>query len=59
MGDNSAGVGVATNAMVCDMDKGVPGIPYHVMLRSILNSHSSKMLSRGFPASREPHRRIT
>jgi isopenicillin-N N-acyltransferase like protein len=40
MGMNSEGVGVATNAMVSDADKGEPGIPYHVILRSILNSRS-------------------
>ncbi len=38
MGMNSAGVGVATNALVSDIDRGEPGIPYHVLLRSILNS---------------------
>jgi isopenicillin-N N-acyltransferase-like protein len=30
---NSAGLGVATNALVSSADRGEPGIPYHVMLR--------------------------
>lgn len=38
MGMNSEGVGVATNAMVSNVDRGEPGVPYHVMLRSILDS---------------------
>lgn len=40
MGMNSSGVGVATNALVADVDKGEPGIPYHVLLRTILNCRS-------------------
>lgn len=38
MGMNSQGVGVVTNAMVTNVDKGEPGVPFHVMLRSILES---------------------
>jgi isopenicillin-N N-acyltransferase like protein len=40
MGMNSDGLGVATNALVSDIDRGEPGIPFHVMLRSILNSRT-------------------
>ena len=29
-GLNSAGVGILTNALVCDGDTGEPGVPYHV-----------------------------
>ncbi len=37
-GLNSEGVGVVTNALVSDIDRGEPGIPYHVLLRTILSS---------------------
>jgi isopenicillin-N N-acyltransferase-like protein len=37
-GMNSAGVAVATNALVCDADRGAPGVPYHVLLRSLLDA---------------------
>lgn len=37
MGMNSEGLGVVTNAMVSNLDQGAPGIPYHVMLRTLLN----------------------
>ncbi len=40
MGMNDAGIGVATNAMVSDIDTGEPGIPYHVLLRALLTSTS-------------------
>lgn len=39
-GLNSAGVALATNALVCSLDVGSPGVPYHVMLRSLLESTS-------------------
>ncbi len=35
-GMNSHGFGVATNALVSSFDKGNPGIPYHILLRSLL-----------------------
>jgi isopenicillin-N N-acyltransferase-like protein len=41
MGLNSAGVGVATNAMVTDLDLGLPGVPYHVLLRRALEQPSA------------------
>jgi isopenicillin-N N-acyltransferase-like protein len=40
IGFNSAGVGVAANALVSDLDKGQPGVPFHVILRAILDSRS-------------------
>lgn len=40
MGMNAAGVGLATNALVSDADAGRPGVPYHIVLRAILDSHS-------------------
>lgn len=36
-GMNSAGLGVTTNALVTDDDKGEPGIPYHVLLRAFMD----------------------
>jgi isopenicillin-N N-acyltransferase-like protein len=36
-GMNAAGLGLATNAMVTDADVGEPGLPYHVLLRAILD----------------------
>lgn len=37
-GFNSAGVGVVTNALVCSDDVGAPGVPYHVLLRALLDA---------------------
>jgi isopenicillin-N N-acyltransferase-like protein len=39
-GLNSAGVGVVTNALVTDQDQGAPGVPYHVVLRGILDAET-------------------
>jgi isopenicillin-N N-acyltransferase-like protein len=36
-GMNAAGLGLATNAMVTDADVGDPGLPYHVLLRAVLD----------------------
>jgi isopenicillin-N N-acyltransferase like protein len=36
-GMNAAGLGLATNALVTDADAGVPGVPYHVLLRALLD----------------------
>jgi isopenicillin-N N-acyltransferase like protein len=47
VGMNSAGVALATNALVSDADKGTPGVPYHVLLRSILDAET---VSDGFAA---------
>jgi len=37
-GLNSAGMGLVTNALVSDADRGEPGVPYHAILRAILES---------------------
>ncbi|MGD2148924.1 MAG: C45 family autoproteolytic acyltransferase/hydrolase, partial [Anaerolineae bacterium] len=37
-GLNSAGIGLVTNALVSDADRGEPAVPYHVILRAILES---------------------
>lgn len=39
-GMNSAGIGVVTNALVSDRDRGEVGIPYHLLLRGILDCES-------------------
>jgi len=39
-GLNSAGVALATNALVTTDDIGAPGVPYHVVLRSILDAET-------------------
>jgi isopenicillin-N N-acyltransferase like protein len=36
-GMNSSGLGVATNALVTDDDRGEPGVPYHVVLRALMD----------------------
>jgi isopenicillin-N N-acyltransferase like protein len=36
-GLNAAGLGLVTNALVTDADLGAPGLPYHVLLRAILD----------------------
>jgi isopenicillin-N N-acyltransferase-like protein len=40
IGFNSAGVGVAVNTLVSELDQGLPAVPFHVILRGILNSTS-------------------
>jgi isopenicillin-N N-acyltransferase-like protein len=37
-GMNAAGIGLVTNALVADQDQGTPGVPYHAVLRAILES---------------------
>ncbi|MFB3737489.1 MAG: C45 family autoproteolytic acyltransferase/hydrolase [Candidatus Velamenicoccus archaeovorus] len=39
-GMNEAGIGLATNALVSDRDRGEPGVPYHLILRRILQATS-------------------
>lgn len=39
-GMNSSGVALVTNALVSSEDAGKPGLPYHVLLRSILDSEA-------------------
>lgn len=36
-GFNQHGLGIATNALVSNTDKGAPGAPYHVILRALLD----------------------
>jgi isopenicillin-N N-acyltransferase like protein len=36
-GLNSSGVGITTNALVTDKDEGVAAVPYHVVLRALLD----------------------
>jgi isopenicillin-N N-acyltransferase-like protein len=54
-GMNSAGVALVTNALVSDSDTGAPGVPYHVLLRSILDAEAVSdgldALQRGARAS--------
>jgi isopenicillin-N N-acyltransferase-like protein len=40
LGWNSDGVGVAANMLVSSRDRGEPGVPFHVVLRGILNARS-------------------
>jgi isopenicillin-N N-acyltransferase-like protein len=39
-GMNSAGIGLVTNALNCDLEKGKPGVPYHAILRAILEAEN-------------------
>jgi isopenicillin-N N-acyltransferase-like protein len=39
-GMNDRGIGLVTNALVSDQDKGEPGVPYHAVLRAILESEN-------------------
>jgi len=52
-GMNANGVGVATNTIISDLDRGEPGVPYHVILRSLLASATmTDAMSRLFRATR-------
>jgi isopenicillin-N N-acyltransferase-like protein len=54
-GMNASGIGLVTNALVSDGDRGAAGIPYHVALRAILDartiSDAYAALQRGFRSS--------
>jgi isopenicillin-N N-acyltransferase-like protein len=39
-GLNSAGISLCANALVCDADKGEPGVPFHILLRAIFDSET-------------------
>jgi isopenicillin-N N-acyltransferase-like protein len=39
-GMNSAGIGLTTNALISSDDQGAPGLPYHVVLRAILDAEN-------------------
>lgn len=40
-GMNSAGLGVVTNALVSAQDEGAAGVPYHVLLRALLDAETA------------------
>jgi isopenicillin-N N-acyltransferase-like protein len=54
-GMNSSGIGLCANALVSDADRGVPGVPFHLLLRGILDaenlSDALAVLQRGFRSS--------
>jgi isopenicillin-N N-acyltransferase-like protein len=54
-GMNSSGIGLATNALITDSDIGEPGVPYHLLLRGILDaenlSDALAVAQRGFRSS--------
>lgn len=54
-GMSSSGIGVVTNALVTDRDRGVPGVPYHLVLRGILDAENISdaliVAQRGFRSS--------
>jgi isopenicillin-N N-acyltransferase-like protein len=54
-GLNAAGLGLVTNALVTDADLGAPGLPYHVLLRAILDcatvTEALKVLQAGVRSS--------
>jgi isopenicillin-N N-acyltransferase like protein len=54
-GMNSSGIGLTTNALVTDEDRGVPGVPYHLVLRGILDceniSDAYAVMQRDFRSS--------
>jgi isopenicillin-N N-acyltransferase like protein len=39
-GLNSSGIALVTNALVCDADVGEPSVPFHVLLRRILDAET-------------------
>jgi isopenicillin-N N-acyltransferase-like protein len=39
-GMNSSGLGVVTNALVTDDDRGEPAVPYHVLLRAFMDAET-------------------
>jgi isopenicillin-N N-acyltransferase-like protein len=54
-GLNSSGVGVTTNALVTEEDRGEPAIPYHVLLRALMDcenlSDALSVVQRGVRSS--------
>ena len=54
-GMNAAGLGLVTNALVTDADTGEPGLPYHVLLRAVLDcgtvTEALKVLQAGLRSS--------
>lgn len=39
-GMNAAGIGLAPNALVTEADRGEPGVPFHVLLRAVLDAET-------------------
>jgi isopenicillin-N N-acyltransferase-like protein len=39
-GMSSSGIGLCTNSLCCGADRGEPGVPYHVVLRAILDAET-------------------
>jgi isopenicillin-N N-acyltransferase like protein len=58
-GMNAAGIGLVTNALVSDADRGLAGVPYHVALRAILDSRSISDATRRSSAGSVRRRRTT
>ncbi len=53
VGMNEHGLGLVTNTLVSSLDRGDPGVPYHVVLRAILESRSvSEALAKVVSATR-------
>jgi isopenicillin-N N-acyltransferase-like protein len=52
MGLNSAGIGLVTNLLITDRDRGEVGVPFHVVLRGILNSTSLQDARRAVTRAR-------
>ena len=54
-GMNAAGLGLVTNALVTEADTGEPGLPYHVLLRAVLDcgtvTEALKVLQAGLRSS--------
>jgi isopenicillin-N N-acyltransferase-like protein len=51
MGCNAAGLGVCTNTLVSRQDNGRPGVPYHVMLRKLLDCETITEAARMLTAT--------
>jgi isopenicillin-N N-acyltransferase-like protein len=46
VGFNSAGLGICTNTLVSRMDQGQPGVPYHIVLRALLDTETISAATR-------------
>lgn len=46
VGFNTAGLGVCTNTLVSALDDGRPGVPYHVLLRALLDAETMSQAAR-------------
>jgi len=51
IGCNAAGLGVCTNTLVSRLDGGRPGVPYHVMLRALLDAETIADAARTLTAA--------